>query len=82
MVPFWGRGWQLPGYDGRDLLAMIRKVKPDVLERFVQFRPDALTSVPMGDGAKTRSALEKTPLTRWHGACDSVWRNRHPDSLS
>ncbi len=52
MVPFWGSGWQLKGMTGQDLLAMIRKVKPDVLERFVQFRPDTGMMVPMGDGAR------------------------------
>ncbi|NYT40656.1 hypothetical protein HZY97_07805 [Sphingomonas sp. R-74633] len=51
MVPFWGKGWQLKDMNGEDLLGMIRKVKPDVLERFVQFRPDTDMMVPMGDGA-------------------------------
>lgn len=50
MVPFWGRGWQLPDRTGQDLLDMIRKVKPDVLERFVQQRPDPDIIVPMGSG--------------------------------
>jgi hypothetical protein len=52
MVPFWGKGWQLQGMTGQDLLGMIRKVKPDVLERFVQFRPDTGMMVPMGKGAR------------------------------
>lgn len=52
MVPFWGKGWQLKDRTGEDLLAMIRKVKPDVLERFVQFRADTDMMVPMGPGAK------------------------------
>lgn len=58
MVPFWGKGWQLQGYDGQDLLGMIRKVKPDVLERFVQFRPDIEMAVPMGEGARPMKFLD------------------------
>jgi hypothetical protein len=50
MVPFWKKGWQLKDRDGQDLLDMIREVKPDVLERFVQFRPDPDMLVPMGKG--------------------------------
>lgn len=50
MVPFWGEGWQLKDRTGEDLLEMIRTVKPDVLERFVQFRPDPDMAVPMGEG--------------------------------
>lgn len=50
MVPFWGKGWPLKDKNGQDILDMIKEVKPDVLERLVQFRPDPSLTVPMGDG--------------------------------
>jgi hypothetical protein len=68
MVPVWGKGWQLKDRDGEDLLAMIRKVKPDVLERFVQFRPQPDMIVPMGEGAAPMQFIDYLEAAMQAGA--------------
>jgi hypothetical protein len=50
MVPFWKGEWQLKDYTGQDLLNMIQTVKPDVIDRLVQFKPTPDMMVPMAPG--------------------------------
>lgn len=44
--------WQLQNHNGKDVLEMIRKLKPDMLNRFFTPRPSWTAMVPMGPGAE------------------------------
>jgi len=43
--------WQLQNHDGKDILEMIRKLKPNMLNRFFTPRPSWTATVPMGPGS-------------------------------
>lgn len=45
--------WQLPNHSGADVLEMIRKLKPNMLNRFLTPRPNWTAMVPMGPGAQS-----------------------------
>lgn len=43
--------WQLQNHNGKDVLEMVRQLKPDVLNRFFTPRPTMTAMVPMGPGS-------------------------------
>lgn len=43
--------WQLQNHDGKDVLEMIRRLKPNMLNRFFTPRPVWTATVPMGPGS-------------------------------
>src|SRR5215472_12177619 len=43
--------WQLKNHNGKDVLEMIRKLKPNMLNRFFTPRPSWTATVPMGPGS-------------------------------
>lgn len=59
--------WQLKNHNGKDVLEMIRKLKPDMLNRFFTPRPSWTAMVPMGPGSPDMPMAEY--LTRVMKVC-------------
>lgn len=59
--------WQLENHTGADVLEMIRKLRPDMLNRFFTPRPSWTAMVPMGPGAPSIPIAEY--LTRVEKVC-------------
>lgn len=59
--------WQLKNHNGQDVLEMIRKLKPNMLNRFFTPRPNWTAMVPMGPGAPSIPIAEY--LTRVEKVC-------------
>lgn len=59
--------WQLKNHNGKDVLEMIRKLKPNMLNRFFTPRPSWTAMVPMGPGSPDMPIAEY--LTRVMKVC-------------
>jgi hypothetical protein len=59
--------WQLKNHNGKDILEMIRKLKPNMLNRFFTPRPSWTAMVPMGPGSPDMLMAEY--LTRVMKVC-------------